>query len=173
MSDTNAKIRGKGLEHTGVTEDHANQMYDRVGTHYVGWVDLKVVRRSDDDDGKRNVELTIESIELASADIDAEHIRRMMRVVHQNRGLAVNGGAQLPLEGTDEPTIDQVRAEREALDPEASEAKEAALADKEAADEPAEPAADELPEDPWDEGPPATKVSSPFDVPDPEPQPAA
>jgi hypothetical protein len=182
MSDTNAKIRGKGLEHTGVTEDHANQMYDRVGSHYVGIVDLKVVRRAEDDDGKRVVELVIESIELAPNDDVAESLRRMTRAVHYERGLAVNGGQQLPIENTDEPTVDQVRGELRNHEPDPEkderdlEAKEAADA---AIDAAYEGAAEQATDEPWEYEAPDPKpaqgsgVTSPFDVPDPEPTPAA
>jgi hypothetical protein len=116
MSDTTAKIRGKGLEHTGVTEDHAAHMYNNIGGHYVGVVDLKVVRHSVDDQGNRSVELVIDTIEVAPNDDTAEHIRRLTRAFHYERGLAVNGGDQLPIEGNDEPTVEQVRAAGAALE---------------------------------------------------------
>lgn len=82
MSDTSAKIRAKGLQHTGITDKHANQMYDNIGAHYKGVVDLKVVRHSVDGDGKRTVELAIEGIELAPSDDVAEHLRRLTRSIH-------------------------------------------------------------------------------------------
>jgi hypothetical protein len=142
MSDTTAKIRGKGLEHTGVTEEHANHMYNNIGSHYVGVVDLKVVQHSVDDKGKRTVELVIDTIEVAPNDDTAEHIRRLTRAFHYERGLAVNGGDQLPIEGNDEPTVEQVRAagREHEIDPEADERAAAELEGTDTDDEdPGEP----------------------------------
>lgn len=116
MSDTTAKIRGKGLEHTGVTEEHAEKMYANIGGYYKGIVELKVVRHSVDDDGKRTVELAIDAIEIADGHQMDEHLRQLSRAIHYERGLAVNGGDQLPIEGHDEPTVEQVRAAGAALE---------------------------------------------------------
>jgi cytoskeletal protein RodZ len=179
MSETTAKIRGKGLEHTGVTEEHAAHMYNNIGGHYVGVVDLKVARHSVDDQGNRSVELVIDTIEVAPNDDTAEHIRRLTRAFHYERGLAVNGGDQLPIPGSDEPTVEQVRAAGRAheLDPEADE-KDLADLEAEETDHDQADTVDEHDEapTPWDYEAPegaSTVVASPFATHDPEPTPAA
>ena len=93
MSDTTAKIRSKGLDTTGITEDVATEMFARVGSHYMAIVDLQVVdRHGPDVKGKRGVELVIDTIEPALDDQLAEHLRELNRTLYYNRGLQGHTG---------------------------------------------------------------------------------
>lgn len=110
MTDTTAKIRGKGLDATGITEEIASDLFNRVGTHLMAIVDLQVVdRHGPDVKGKRGVELIIDGIEPATDDTLAEHLRELTRTVYLNRQ---HHGAQLSIDDAldDEPTVEGVIA---------------------------------------------------------------
>ncbi len=111
MTDYTAKIRAKGLDSTGVTEEIAQAMYNSPGRFTMAIVELKHVRQIHDADGDRQVELIINQIEPStSPDLDA-HLRNLTRTMHQNRALH-SVDQQLQIETSDdlEPTIEQVIA---------------------------------------------------------------
>lgn len=107
----NAKVRGKGLENTGVTEDLAKTMYGTLGRSTMAIVRLVHKRQINDDDTGRTVELVIDLLEPStSTDLD-EHLRELTRTLHQNRALKADD-QQLEINTLDdvEPTVEQVIA---------------------------------------------------------------
>lgn len=86
MTDTTAKIRSKGCEGTGITEEIATDLFQSVGTHMMAIVDLQVVDKSGPNiKGKRTVEIVIDGIEPATDDNLAEHLRELTRTCYFNR----------------------------------------------------------------------------------------
>lgn len=86
MTDTTAKIRPKGTDGTGITEDDAAELFQRVGSHLMAIVDLQVVdHKGPSLKGKRVVELVIDGIEPAFDDDLADHLRELQRTVYLNR----------------------------------------------------------------------------------------
>jgi len=107
MPDTTAKIRAKGLDATGVTEDLANQMHARRGKHYMAIVEVKVEETHEKSDGTKKVDLILTQVEPATtADLE-EHLRELTRTLYYNRG--TGDQPTLPA-GTDEPTVEGVLA---------------------------------------------------------------
>lgn len=107
MSDTTAKIRAKGLQSTGVTEDLARRMYANGG-HYLAIVDLKVARTIENlDEGTDAVELVIDAIEpVVDGKLDGtlvDHVRNIQAALYRNRKLHEEG-EELPLGDQDGPT---------------------------------------------------------------------
>lgn len=88
MTDTTAKVRSKGLDSTGVTEEIANQMYAHKGKHYMAIVEVVVEERHEKAGGQKRVDLVIEQFEPAVDDALAEHLRELTRTVYQNRAIA-------------------------------------------------------------------------------------
>lgn len=110
-NDYTAKVRTKGLDNTGVTEDIAKAMYHSPGRRTVALVELKHARQINDDDTGRKVELTIELIEPVQDEEMEKHLRQVMKTLHQNRALK-SDGEQLAIDVRDdlEPTVEQVVA---------------------------------------------------------------
>lgn len=110
MSDTTAKIRSKGLDATGVTEDIADELYAHKGRHYMAIVELKVDETHENAEGKRKVDLVLAQVEPAMDEQLAEHLRELQRTVYLNRQ---HVGAQLAIDQEltgDEPTVEGVVA---------------------------------------------------------------
>lgn len=107
MPDTTAKIRAKGLDTTGVTEDIANQMYAHKGKHYMAVVEFKVDATHETAEGKRAVDLILTQVEPAASEDMDEHLRELVRTCYYNRG--TGDQPSLPT-GSDEPTVDKVLA---------------------------------------------------------------
>jgi hypothetical protein len=110
-NDYTAKVRTKGLDNTGVTEDIAKSMYHSPGRRTMAVVELKHARQINDDETGRKVELTIEQIYPAQDDILDEHLRQLMKTVKQNQVLKSDGD-QLAIDVRSdlEPTVEQVVA---------------------------------------------------------------
>lgn len=117
MSDTTAKIRAKGLDATGVTEEIASQMYSRKGAHYMGIVEIKVDETHENAEGKRKVDLILTQVEPSTDRNLDEHLRELTRTLYYNRQTA--DGQQPTLETSDgiEPTVDAVIAANPGLKP--------------------------------------------------------
>lgn len=110
MPDTTARIRAKGLDTTGVTEDLAAEMFKHVGRHYMAIVDLHVVdKHGPDVKGKRGVELIIDNLEPATDDTLAEHLRELTRTLYFNRGQR-DGQLAIDDQLGDERTVEDVMA---------------------------------------------------------------
>lgn len=95
MTDTTAKIRAKGLDATGVTEEIANQMYTRKGAHYMAIVEFKVEERHEKADGTKKVDLVLTQVEPAIDETLEDHLRELTRTLHFNRAI-----------DADQPTLD-------------------------------------------------------------------
>ena len=84
-SDYTAKIRAKGLDATGVTEQLAGEMYRNKGRHYLGIVEMKVDETHEKADGTRKVDLILTQVEPATDSALEEHLRELTRVGYLNR----------------------------------------------------------------------------------------
>lgn len=106
-----AKIRSKGLDNTGVTEDVAKDMFNTLGRSTLAIVELEHKRKIDDDDTGRTVELVVRLIEPSTSETLDAHLRELMRTMHQNRVLTAED-QQLQIETMDdlEPTVEGVIA---------------------------------------------------------------
>jgi hypothetical protein len=93
MTETTAKIRAKGLDGTGFTEDLAASLFTRVGRHVRAIVDLQVVDKHGPNlDGKRGIELVITQLEVAEDPTVDEHLGDISRAIYTNRNLQGHTG---------------------------------------------------------------------------------
>ena len=119
MTDTNVKILAKGCASTGVTDDLASEMFNAKGRRYMAIVEVKVRKTHEDDDGNRDVDLSIESFEpVVDGKLNGaveEAVRRIERALFMNRRIA-EGDPELPLdEDQQEPSVPEVLAAAAAL----------------------------------------------------------
>lgn len=84
-SDYTAKIRAKGLDATGVTEQLAAEMYRNKGRHYMVIAEVKVDETHEKADGNRKVDLVLTLVEPATDSALEEHLRELTRVGYLNR----------------------------------------------------------------------------------------
>lgn len=84
-SDYTAKIRAKGLDATGITEQLAGEMYRNKGRHYMAIVEIKVDETHEKADGARKVDLILTQVEPATSTDLEEHLRELTRVGYLNR----------------------------------------------------------------------------------------
>lgn len=106
MTDTTAKIAGKGCSSTGITEDIAVRYHDQLGKKMIAIVELVSDTRTEKKDGKQTVGLSILSIEPATDQIAEDHLRDVQRALFMNRRM---DEGQPTLEGDEpEPTVKQV-----------------------------------------------------------------
>jgi hypothetical protein len=87
MTETAAKVRAKGLDATGVTEEIASTLYANKGKRIMAIVELHAVERHEKADGTRRVDLVLEQVEPATDDTLAEHLRELTRTLYQNRAI--------------------------------------------------------------------------------------
>lgn len=109
MTDTTARIRAKGLDALGVTEDIANQLYARKGAHQMFIGEYRVDETHERADGTKKVDLVLTQVEPATDEQLAEHLRELTRVGYMNRQQA-NGQLAIDQSLDDEPTVEQVMA---------------------------------------------------------------
>lgn len=83
-----AKIRAKGLDSTGVTEELAKSLYHQLGSHHLLVVEARVERRTENGDGTHTVELVLTQVEPSTATFVDDHLRELMRGMYRNRQLA-------------------------------------------------------------------------------------
>lgn len=88
MTDFTAKIRSKGLDATGVTEDTARAWYSALGSHHVAVVEVQIVDRRDNANGNHSVEAVITQFEPASSEYLDDHLREVMRALYRGRRTA-------------------------------------------------------------------------------------
>ncbi|WP_154402722.1 hypothetical protein [Nocardioides speluncae] len=167
MTDTTAKIRAKGLESTGVTEEIANQMFTQVGRHFMAIVEMRVEEpHGPNAEGKRRVDLILTQVEPCNDDNLDSHLRELCRGLHYNRKLH-DADQQLEIDTQDdiEPKVADVIAAGKAQhadlfavpEPPADEDEPDEPDDEEPADEPDEEGAVwvERPDEPEEEDPAA------------------
>jgi hypothetical protein len=109
--DYTAAINRKGCDNTGITEDLVREMYGTLGRRTLAIVELKHHGRGETDDNGRTVQLQIAQIEPSrDANLD-DHLRELMRTMHQNRALHADD-QQLQIDNLDdvEPTVERVIA---------------------------------------------------------------
>lgn len=117
MPDTTAKIRSKGLDSTGVTEEVAAQMYNSLGRYTMAIVELKHEDHGKNAEGKRRVELVITMVEPALDDTLENHLRELTRTLDYNRRLT-SPDQELPIDrDANEPTVEGVVAAAKKLEP--------------------------------------------------------
>jgi predicted ATP-dependent Lon-type protease len=113
--DYTASVRRKGLENTGVTPDIAKTMYNTQGRSTLAIVELAHKRQINDDDTGRSVELVITSLEPSQNPELDDHLRQLMRTLHQNRVLHSEDQAlDIEIAGDIEPSVDAVIAAQRA-----------------------------------------------------------
>lgn len=88
MADYTAKIRAKGLDSTGVTEELAKQLYHQLGSHHLMVVEARVADRRENADGGHEVQLVLTQVEPSTAAFVDDHLRELMRAMYRNRALA-------------------------------------------------------------------------------------
>lgn len=110
-----AAIRRKGLENTGVTADVAKKMYNTLERKTLAIVEVEHKRQINDADTGRGVELVIIAFEPSQDDALDDHLRQLMRTLHQNRVLH-SEGQQLTIDTSDdvEPSVADVVAAQKA-----------------------------------------------------------
>lgn len=106
-ADYTARIRAKGLDTTGVTEQLATEMYRNKGRHYMAIVEVKVDETHEKADGTRKVDLILTQVEPATAPDLAEHLRELTRTLHFNRGIE---GGQPTLDDDIAPKVSDILA---------------------------------------------------------------
>jgi len=117
VPDTTAKIRSKGLDSTGVTEEVAAQMYNSLGRYTMAIVELKHEDHGKNAEGKRRVELVITMVEPALDSTTEDHLRELTRVLDYNRRLQ-SPDQELPIDrDANEPTVEGVIAANKKLEP--------------------------------------------------------
>lgn len=114
MPDTTAKIRAKGLDTTGVTEELANQMFAHPGKHYMLIVEAKVEEVHRKVDGTQRVDLVLTQVEPATDERLDEHLRELTRTLYYNRGLN-DAQPQLGDDNGPDPKISDVIRDGQAL----------------------------------------------------------
>lgn len=86
MTDTTARILAKGCEATGLTEEIANKLFTKVGSHFMAIVELEVVYpHGPNTDGKRRIDLHLKQVEPAMDPNLEEHLRELTRTLYFNR----------------------------------------------------------------------------------------
>jgi hypothetical protein len=103
--DTTAKIRAKGLNATGVTEDIATRLADAEHGSLIAVVELKVEEVHKKVDGERRVDLIITTLEPATDKIGEDHLREFQRALYYNRAVDEQ---QPTLDDGPEPTVSEV-----------------------------------------------------------------
>lgn len=95
MTDYTAQMKSKGLDATGVTEEIARDLYNRLGSHMMFIVEGRVDARTEGTDGSHKVQLTLTMVEPATDDTLDDHLRELARTLHFNRAI-----------DTDQPMLD-------------------------------------------------------------------
>lgn len=99
MPDYIARLRAKGLDSTGVTEDLAKQYFSTLGSHHMAVVEFRVEDRKENADGKHTVDLILTQVEPSSAAFLDDHLRELTRAMYRQR-MTAEGTPLLP--GTDD-----------------------------------------------------------------------
>lgn len=101
MSDYQAKVRAKGLDATGMTEQIARELHTNLGTYQMAIVEVRADKRSDDSDGVHGVELVITQFEPAVDQRLDDHLRELTKALHTNRVLH-SDDEQLSIDSADD-----------------------------------------------------------------------
>lgn len=80
----NAKVKGKGTDNTGYTEDHARAAAASLGGHTLAIVDLRAHTKVTDEDGNETVMLAIDQLEPVPPSME-DDVRELMRALYRQR----------------------------------------------------------------------------------------
>lgn len=137
----NSKVRARGLDGTGVTEDVARKMHAAVGSGkaWVGIVEIEPVRQINEGSGDHAVECTLGFVEVAEPGSRAEDVlRELSRALYRDRRTAAG---ELPgTEAGGERSTEEVATAAEALVERDNEGTPTGTWDGSMDDEPSEPA---------------------------------
>lgn len=87
MTDTTAKIRSKGLDGTGLTEEIATRIADAETGTLVCVVEISYAALHKESGGKRAVDFVINTVEPAPDQASADHLRNLARAIYHGRRL--------------------------------------------------------------------------------------
>ncbi|UIU47019.1 hypothetical protein [Microcystis phage MinS1] len=100
------KLKGKGTDGTGVTEDLARQMCTHKGRRYMAVVEVMVDVIHDSSSGQKTADLSIEQFWPAVDTNLDDHLRELTRTLHQNKALADEHDTPIDNLDVDGPTPD-------------------------------------------------------------------
>lgn len=107
-----AKINAKGLDTTGVTEDHARRMAATLGSHHVFVVEARAATVLTDEEGNQQVALVLTQVEPVPAKQE-DAVREFLRALYRQRPEIAG---QDVLKGTsDGPTVEDTASQLAAL----------------------------------------------------------
>ena len=112
MTDTTAKIKAKGCQSTGITEEIAIKLHDQLDKKIIAVVELKSSSRTEKADGKQIVDLEILSVEPATEHLAEDHLREFARALYYNRAVDEQ---QPTLDDGPEPTVKDVLGRGQSL----------------------------------------------------------
>lgn len=102
-----AHINKKGLDSTGVTEEHASKMASALGGHTMLIVEARHVTVTTDAEGKQSVALALTNVEPVPAHLE-DRVREFQRALYRQRP---DQDGQQVLRGTaDGPSVDDAAA---------------------------------------------------------------
>lgn len=105
-----ARLKAKGMDTTGVTEDHARQMAAQLGAHTMLIVEVTHDSVTTDAEGNQQVTLRATGVEPVPAELE-DKVREFQRALYRQRPEVLG---QETLKGTaDGPTPDQAMGELE------------------------------------------------------------
>ncbi len=108
---TTAKIRARGADGTGITDEVAKAMFLNMGGTTIAIVELEHVRQINESSGDHKVELTIGFIEPATSDRMEDVLRTLARGTYRSRSGQVLPGT----EDGGEVGVDDALTQAEAL----------------------------------------------------------
>lgn len=117
MTDTTAQIAARGCSGTGITEELAEKLHAQLGRKVVAVVELVSETRTEKRDGKDKVALSILTIEPAPDSLTEDHLRNLARAFHYERKLNEDGPQLIAPGDGPEPTVKEVLAAGQALEP--------------------------------------------------------
>lgn len=79
-----AKINAKGLDTTGVTEDHARKMAAHLGSHHLFVVEARAATVLTDEEGNQQVALVLTQVEPVP-DAQEDTVREFLRALYRQR----------------------------------------------------------------------------------------
>lgn len=82
--DYKARIKAKGTDGTGITREHAKRMANTQGSHTMLIVDVEHARLIIEEDGSKQIQLSITSAEVVPAEQE-ETVRRFQRAIYLQR----------------------------------------------------------------------------------------
>ncbi|WP_447643187.1 hypothetical protein [Nocardioides zeae] len=99
------KLKGKGLDGTGVTDAVARQMCSAKGRRYMAVVEVTVDTLHDKLEGQVVADLTLDQFWPATSTSLSDHLRELTRTLHQNKGIEeARASGDQPLDFEDGPS---------------------------------------------------------------------